>query len=107
MLKDKITIDEAIATLNEAIQADREAMTAMVETRFACNETLADHPTIQVVQARDPRHPDQPFLVGLLGIINGLFGVQDNGWGPIAAKLTADGMLMNFERTAPNLPEKK
>jgi len=100
MIKNSITVDEVIALLNSMVKADPEATEALVEQRVPCNETLADHPTIQVVGGEGPNQPK----VGLLGVINGLFGADATGWGPIAAQFEGNspetlGPLIGFGRS--------
>lgn len=92
MYKLSITVDEAIALLNEAVALDRPAMAALLANRVPCNEALADHPSIQVQAQHGGYH------VGLLGIINGLFGVDDEGKGLICY-VFADGHLQGFAKT--------
>ena len=98
-MKDSITIDETIELLNSMLNADRPATAALVANRVPCNEALADHDTIQVSEQNGGFH------VGLLGVINGLFGVDEYGWGPIATVWTHDvgefGFLERFERAKP------
>lgn len=83
MIKEFITPDEAIELLNSAIKADKEAINNLVNSRVACNLELAEHPTIQV--GCDIEECE----VGLLGILNGLFGIADDGWG---------GVLLRFSK---------
>lgn len=83
-----ITVYQVIALLNEAALADPVAMRNLVNARVACNQALADHPTIQVGHIDDD--PLKPFQVGVLGLLNGLFGVDDQGWGAIAAIIDDD-----------------
>lgn len=92
MRKSSVTVDDAIALLNEAVALDRPAMAALLANRVPCNDALADHPTIQVQAQHGGYH------VGLLGIINGLFGVDDEGKGPICY-VFADGHLQGFAKT--------
>jgi len=80
MIKESVTLDETIAYLNRLLMLDREAIRALIETRVVCNESLADHPSVQVMLAEDGG-----YLVGLLGILNGLFGTFPDGWGSIVA----------------------
>lgn len=80
-LKESVTLDEVLAVLNSALRADPDAMKALVETRIECNEALSNHPTIQA----GAYHAPGKFHVGLLGILNGLFGIDEQGWGAIAA----------------------
>jgi len=60
----------ALQTLNEAYEADPAAMHALICNRVPCNQTLADHPTIQC--GVNNITPTETFEVGLLGVINGI-----------------------------------
>lgn len=68
----------AVAVLNAALAADREAVKTLLEFRVPCNAALGAHPTIQV--RRGPPHS-----VGILGILNGCYGAVPDGprkgWG--------------------------
>ena len=77
-LQNCITIEHCLAVLNEAAQMDPEAMKKLVKARVTCNEAIAKHPTIQCGKFGDE------FKVGFLGMLNGLFGISSDGWGPIA-----------------------
>ncbi len=98
MIKETITIAEALDTLNSAVKADPVAMLNLVENRVPCNKIFADHPSIQVSVEGDG------YAVGLLGILNGLFGTNKEGWGPIAGVFEDDGTLTKFERTKKTIP---
>lgn len=75
-----ITLDELVSFLNELVALDADAVTALFENRVPCNEALADHPTVQIVV-----NAENKYTVGLLGIINGMFGVDGRGIGQIGA----------------------
>lgn len=67
-MSDPISISiaqKAVDVLNEALKADRQAVTLLLLNRVGCNEKLAAHPTIQVLDNAGP-------AVGILGIINGI-----------------------------------
>jgi hypothetical protein len=82
--------------LNEALALDPEAMQLLMEGRVACNQDLAKHATIQVAST------DNGYRVGLLGILNGIFGISDKGWGPIAALCEEETLkIIRFEPTDP------
>lgn len=83
MIREQITIKEVIGFLNQLVLIDPDAIRMLIETRVACNQTLLDHPTVQVL-AREEMDGIAG-EVGVLGPINGLFGADDEGWGPIAA----------------------
>jgi len=79
MLKDTISIDDAIKYLNSVMRSDPLAIRALMCIAIPCNEALADHPSAQV-----RNDWEEGYTVTLLGIINGLFGVDEDGWGAIA-----------------------
>lgn len=80
--------DHFIRLLNKMVDADREAMEKLVETRVPCNQAMVDHPTVQVSNG----------AVGMLGILNGLVGVRDDGYGYVAAVFDDDEKLVGFAR---------
>jgi len=87
-----VTFQEVIELLNAAIKLDPVAAHGLVEQRIPCNDALGDHPTIQVTGI------DGKLSVGFLGALNGLFGADENGWGPIAGVFDDDdGHLIRFE----------
>jgi len=94
-----ISVDHAVEVLNEALKADAEVISRLVNQRLPCNDVLANHPTIQVAPhvVKEGDFAYANYEVGLLGIINGLFGVDDKGWGFIAARFK-DGRLDGFEK---------
>lgn len=86
-----------VATLNRALKTDRNAIEAIFDDahRVPCNHALAEDPTIQV---RDEGEGETPrYTLGVLGLLNGLIGVQADGWGYIARVYNDDGMLTHFE----------
>jgi len=99
-IKKSITIEQAIEVLNEAFKLDARTIQWLINNRVPCNAELAGHPTIQV-KAIQRRHiyGGEPvrYEIGLLGIINGLFGVNENESGYIAAEFDDDGKLIGFK----------
>lgn len=81
-----VTVLDALALLNEAVDLDHEAMRALCEGRVPCNEDLARHPTIQVSSCQSAKSTAKSaYRVGLIGILNGLFGIDpESGFGAIA-----------------------
>jgi|GEM_PF-935247 len=94
-IKESVTIDAAIEVLNQAVEADPEAMRALIAHRVPCNEKMASHPTIQVAAAGASGRSAR---VGMLGILNGMFGVDEHGWGRIAAVLEPGDKVKEFVR---------
>jgi hypothetical protein len=88
---------EAIRVLNEALERDPVAVSRLIAYRVPCNIQLADHPSIQVGGSNAP--PDPAHEVGILGIINGLFGTRTDGWGFITAIIEDDGRVLRFDLT--------
>jgi hypothetical protein len=71
--------------LNELLTLDRPAIASLISNRVPCNQTLADHPTVQA----GAQHGG--FNVGMLGLLNGLCGVRENQYGLIYAVFDDDG----------------
>jgi hypothetical protein len=61
-----------LRVLNEAHEADPYALHNLASGRYVCNQTLADHPFIQVTAVSNADGNDEQYVVGLLGIINGI-----------------------------------
>lgn len=90
MVKDKVTIQETVDFLNELLKTDPVAIASLFSVRMACNKALADHETVQV-GALSVSY----FQVGMIGILNGLFGIDEHRWGHIAGDYE-DGKLLRF-----------
>ncbi len=86
------SIEHAVDVLNRAVRADPDAVAELVCARVPCNLSLAKDPTIQVHADGD----GGTYRAGLLGIVNGIFGVDSDGWGPITAKFDDRGKLEGF-----------
>ncbi len=80
MIRKNVTAADAVALLKEALNTDSEAINKMMRAPHGCNDALANHPTIQIDELVDKHHTISP-----LGFLNGLFGVAEDGIGPIAA----------------------
>jgi hypothetical protein len=97
--REKVSLDHVLFFLNGLVKVDASAMEGLIEKRTICNEAMADHPTVQV------QVPEQGpgFLLGFLGVLNGMFGAfaegPKKGWGQIAAVFEQDGRLSGFRRT--------
>lgn len=99
-MKESVTIDELISFLNDLVAIDAHAIFALITTRTLCNKELADHPTVQAREFNHGGH-DRGYEVGVLGLLNGVFGVDSDSWGPITAILNERGTrLIGFRRTA-------
>lgn len=98
-MKKSITVQDVCDFLNEILKLDPECTKSLVTKRVKCNKAISDHPTIQVQQS-SALYPDK---VGILGILNGMFGVRGDGVGPICAELDGNNKIVCFKKT----PEKK
>lgn len=83
---DEQAINQAIEVLNRINEKDPVALRALIDHRVPCNQALSDDETVQVGVINGG------YEVGLLGVINGLFGVDTmhDNWGWIAAYLDED-----------------
>jgi hypothetical protein len=90
-------VKDAVELLNGAFCDDPAAMGALIEARVPCNKELAHHPSIQVSAEEDGSN----CRVGLLGILNGLFGVRDDGRGHIEAVFDDSGATFAGFRVGP------
>lgn len=94
-----VTVDDVIALLNKLLELDRPAIAALLANRVPCNESLANHPTVQVAAQHGGYH------VGMFGVLNGLFktfGNEWGEWGKMRCVFDEDGFLVRFERTPPD-----
>lgn len=81
--------------LNELLVLDPEAIHSLIEYRVPCNQQMADHSTVQVMGV-DLKGKEPSFKMGLLGLLNGLVGIKDTGYGYIYAKFDDKGKLVKF-----------
>lgn len=91
-------IDQAIEVLNRIHRADSRVLPALIAHRVTCNERVANDPTVQV-SVVDIDEDSVMYEVGLLGIVNGLFGVDENNFGFITAYCDENGEITHFGRT--------
>jgi len=98
-IKPRISPSVVVTYLNELIEADCDAVKALVQYRVPTNQNMMDHPSICVMADSDEDgNPVNP-VVGLLGVINGLVGIGEGGWHYIAAEFDEDGNLHRFLET--------
>jgi hypothetical protein len=73
---------EIVDFLNALVETDRDAVRALFNSRVPCNQKLADDPTVQV-RAYGLEDKPHDFEVGILGLLNGFVGIDDDGCGLI------------------------
>jgi hypothetical protein len=86
----KITLEQAISYLNSLVKADPSAMDCMFHYTVSCNQELVNHPTAQV---RSNANGDR---ITIMGILNGMFGTNEDGSGLIAARYNDTDELIDF-----------
>ena len=89
MIKSSISTQEVVDFLNNALELDSASIGNLFSIRVPCNQELADHPTIQV------GCQGTYCQVGLVGILNGMFGTYENGWGCLSLDVD-DGKVIGF-----------
>lgn len=87
MIRESISIEQALEVLNRAFEADPDAMVALRAKRVVCKDALGLVPGIRagMVEVSSPPPGGLRFDIGFLGLINGLFGADERtGYGAIA-----------------------
>lgn len=79
MIKQNITPKEVIKFLNESLKQDPTAISSLFQIRVFCNIKTAKHKSIQVMKTGK-----DSYIVGFIGLLNGMFGSNKDGWGCIA-----------------------
>ena len=90
-----MTPEQYCAYLNSILDADREAVSALLKTGRTCNGALADHPTVPV-WAPGTREPDAP-VVTALGILCGAFGYDAEKNTTNIVAIADDDLILRFE----------
>lgn len=79
-----VSVSDAIDFLNSLFEIDGSAMLLLINSRVPCNERMANHKTVQVGKT------DDGYEFGLMGVLNGLFGSNDQGCGYIAVSIDGE-----------------
>ena len=105
-----LQIDEVVTFLNELVAMDEHFVRMLVNTRVPCNQAIADHPTVQVGDRTESNKLllgdalERPWAAGFLGVLNGFFGIDENGWGFIYMEVDQDsGEVKRFFRRPTDL----
>jgi hypothetical protein len=91
---EKINPELIIQYLNSLLLLDQKAISELVEKRVEVNEQFSHHETVQILRSGSDDKPI--YSVGLLGILNGLCGVDDDGWGFVVAECNSQGLINKF-----------
>lgn len=87
----RIAVEEAVKVLNRINEADPSVMPTLIRMRVPCNEAVRDDETVQVGSSNGV-----DYEVGILGLINGIFGIDENHYGFIYAYMGAEGTVIRF-----------
>lgn len=89
-IKEAVSVDEAINYLNELTKLDPYAMYALFRQSYVeCNKALAEHETCQC-SGNVATSGHWEYNVGPLGVLNGMFGIDENGYGAIMIEFVQD-----------------
>jgi hypothetical protein len=77
MYKTQVSSYDIVNFLNELLKLDNDMINCLCFQRIPCNQLIVNHPSVQVSQINNN------FCVGLLGILNGLIGVDKEHYGCI------------------------
>lgn len=100
MLKQSVTPQEVCDLLNEFLKLDCSCAQRLLSHHEVCNVPVANHPTIQVQMYY---YNEEPPKVGIVGILNGLFGTSENGMGALCYEIDGNGTILGFKLTpSPN-----
>lgn len=90
-----VSVSDVVKYLNELCEIDSDAIKSLIEYRVSTNKEMMEHPSVCVMCSEDSNgNPIHPKL-GMLGVINGIFGISKSEWHYIAAEFDEDG---NFHR---------
>jgi hypothetical protein len=93
-VRTSVTIDDTVAFLNKLAELDSSCVYSLISNRVECNENIADYGYVQVYESENGNT-----LLGLLGVLNGLFQVGGSQWGTICMKIEKDtGRISFFKR---------
>lgn len=84
-IKESVTPQEVLDFLNSLMEVDPATMNSIFSARFQCNDAMLNHPTVQC-----GRLSETIGEVGVIGILNGLFGIDKEGWGVFAMSMEND-----------------
>lgn len=91
MIRHSITLPEIVDFFNEIYVADPKAVRALLLAAFACNRKLAAHPRMVIT------HVNRKPAIGMMAILNSLFGVDEEGIGPLS--VVENGRTLRFSHT--------
>ena len=97
-MKESVSPQDVCDLLNDMVQKDKDCVITLINSRGVCNELIAGHPFIQVLQDDE----NGPYKIGLLGVLNGLFGIDSEGYGAIVMYIDAETKKIEFKTNLEN-----
>lgn len=82
-----VKVKDIIKVLNEALKIDGNAINELFSKRVEVNNKLANHKSIQVRQQKE----EKTCTLSILGLLNGIIGIDKNVYGPITAYYSETG----------------
>jgi len=105
MLKPSITPQNVCDLLNELLELDHACIEALFLRREFCNSSIANHSTVMVQETQSESGSEASSQLGVVGIINGMFGVREDGMGAICFETEPDSTgterIVKFKFTPP------
>ena len=90
MIKESITPNDVVNLLNELLKLDPKGITNLFKTYVNVNDAIENHPTVQITGCDSA-------LLGIMGILNGLFGTLEDESGVIYYSIDETvGNILNF-----------
>jgi len=80
-MKNNVSAQDVCDLLNEILRLDYDCIHNLINHREECNENIANHPDIIVTNES---------TLGIMGLINGLFGIREDGMGAICYEYDGD-----------------
>ena len=93
-------IATVVERLNQAVARDWKSMHKLIEHRVVVNADMMEHPTM-IVLPQETQSGGMSFLLGMLGVINGLCREDDKS-NPIEAVFDDLGELIGFKLRGDN-----
>ena len=89
MKRKKILAKQVVDMLNDALENDYTAISSLFQVRVYCNSKTAEHESIQVFQTAK-----NSYIVGFLGLLNGMFGFKEGVIGMECTGTKIDGFVL-------------
>lgn len=90
-----VSIDMVVERLNELLKIDPQAINTLFQVRAICNEKIGMHPGINVLPLQTEKTIG---VVGIIGILSGLFGVDKEGFPRLCLLINDDNEIVAFAK---------